>query len=61
MQPDIIAFVRKVRELAQGEQWNRHEVDMLEEIEEILGYDVSEEQKHLEMKRVEKILRVHQN
>ena len=40
MQPDIIAFVRKVRELAQGEQWNRHEVDMLEEIEEILGYDV---------------------
>lgn len=54
MQPDIIAFVRKVRELAQGEQWNRHEVDMLEEIEEILGYDVSEEQKHLEMKRVEK-------
>lgn len=61
MQPDIIAFVRKVRELAQGEQWNRHEVDMLEEIEEILGYDVSEEQKHLEMKRVEKILRVHQS
>lgn len=61
MQPDMIVFVRRVKECAQKEQWNKYEINMLEEIEEILGYDISEEQKRLELKRVEKILLSHQN
>lgn len=61
MQQKIIPFVKKVKTCALEEGWNPHEIDMLEEIEELLEWDVPKEQKERELKRVENLLKEHQS
>ena len=60
MQFDMTGFMKKVKKYAVEDHWNRHEIDMLEEIEELLELEVPLEQKHRELKRVEHILKEHQ-